>query len=102
MEGTKQENTIWLSPLVPDRQFQVEFRDDHVHVTLGKGFRVDPEQGGMFWNLVRNACEKHDCHRVLVEGSVPAGDRGTAEVVDAGKRTATMPNLWMAFCFKNF
>ena len=39
---------------------------------------------------------------VLVEGYVPGGERGTAEVVDAGQRTAIIPNLWLAFRLKDF
>ncbi len=102
MNEANRENTIWLSPLVPEPQFNVEFCEDHVHVKLGKGYKLDPEQGGMFWNKVRRMCEEHGSSRVLVEGYVPAGERKTSEVVDAGKRTATIPKLWMAFCFENF
>jgi hypothetical protein len=102
MTESNKESTIWLSPLVPNPQFKVEFRDDHVHVKLGKGYRLEPEQGGAFWNKVRRMCQEHKSSRLLVEGYVPAGERKTAEVVDAGKRTATVPKLWMAFCFENF
>jgi hypothetical protein len=96
------DNPIWLMPIFPDPGFGVQFRGDHIYVKLGKDFKRDPERPDKFWNLVRKACEEHSSHRVLVEGFVPAGDHGTAEVVAAGQRTATVPNLWLAFCFANF
>jgi hypothetical protein len=102
MSGDDTNNTIWLTPLVGDQGFNLQFRVDHIHVKLGKGYRIDPEQGGAFWNMVRKACEKHDSRRVLVEGSIPAGETGTADVIEAGKRTAGIPKLWLAFCFEDF
>lgn len=102
MNEASQDNTVWLSPLVPDAQFKIDFLDDHVRVRLGKGFRIEPEQGAVFWNRVRRMCEEHRSCRVLVEGYLPTGDRDTSDVVDAGKRTKTIPRLWMAFCFKEF
>ena len=102
MDETSPENTVWLSPLVPDAKFKIAFLDDHVRVKLGDGFRIEPEQGAVFWNRVRRMCEEHGTSRVLVEGYLPAGERDTSDVVDAGKRTKTIPRLWMAFCFKDF
>lgn len=93
---------VWLSPLVLDQGFGVQFRDDHVHVELSRDFKVTPETQDVFWNIVRDACEKHNSHRVLVEGFVPAGERQTAEVIDAGQRAAVIPSLWLAFCLAEF
>lgn len=94
--------TVWLSPLVLDRGFEVQFRDDHVHVELGEDFKITPETQNEFWSVVADACAKHDSRRVLVEGFVPAGERDASQVIDAGQRTATVPNLWLAFCLSGF
>lgn len=102
MNENEPDSTIWLSPLVLDRGFGVQFRDDHVHVELSRDFKVEPDTQNIFWNVVRDACNEHDSRRVLVEGFVPAGERNTAEVIDAGQRTATVPNLWLAFCLADF
>lgn len=95
-------NSIWLSPLVLDRGFGVQFRDDHVHIDLSKSFKGDPDHRDELWNVIREACEKHNSRRVLVEGYLSAGERDTADVIDAGKKTATVPNLWLAFCVSGF
>jgi hypothetical protein len=36
------------------------------------------------------------------EGFIPVGEHETAEVIDAGRRTATVPRLWLAFHFEDF
>lgn len=95
-------NSVWLSPLVADDGFGVHFRGDHIHVKIGKGFTVEPRQPDEFWSMIRGACEKHNSRRVLVEGYLPKGERKTEEVVAAGKRTAAVPKLWLAFCFDDF
>jgi hypothetical protein len=38
----------------------------------------------------------------LVEGKAPAGDHKAPEVIEAGARTATVPNLWLAFHLENY
>ena len=82
--------------------YSVEFRDDHVRVLLGKGFKVDPEWRDEVWENVRRVCEERGSHRVLVEGYVPSGERTSDEVIAAGARTATIPKLWLAFHLANF
>jgi hypothetical protein len=101
MEADK-EKTLWLSPLVLDQGFGIQFRDDHVHIELSKDFKVNPGHREALWNVIREACERHDTRRVLVEGILPAGERDTADVVDAGKKTATVPRLWLAFAIPDF
>jgi len=96
------DSTLWLSPLVLDRGFGVQFRDDHVHIELGKDFKGDAEHRQEIWNIVRGECEKNGTRRVLVEGFLSSGERDTADVIDAGQRTATVPNLWLAFCIPSF
>ncbi len=102
MKTEKSDSKVWLSPLVMDQGFGVQFRDDHVHVEIRKDFKVTPEQQNVFWNVVRTACEKHNSKRVLVEGFVPEGERDTRTVIDAGQRTGVVPKLWLAFCLVDF
>jgi len=94
--------SIWLSPLVLDGGVSVAFRDDHVHVQLGKDLKVSSEQRNSLWSSIARICEEHGTRRVLVEGTVPAGVFQTSEVVDAGLKTATVPKLWLAFCLNDF
>ena len=82
--------------------FEIEFRDDHVHVELGPDYVVDAAGQGEFWVELKAICESNNSSRVLVEGSVPAGEREIAEVVAAGQRAAAVPHLWMAFHLENF
>ncbi len=102
VEDKEPMKTIWLSPLVLDQGFSVQFRDDHMHIELGKDFKVDQERRGALWNVIREACEKHGSRRVLVEGFLPLGERETSDVIDAGKKTATVPSLWLAFAIPDF
>ena len=41
MSEKKVDTTVWLSPIVLDRGFGVQFRDDHVHVELSKNFKAE-------------------------------------------------------------
>ena len=90
-----------LSPLVLDEGIAVEFRVDHVHVQLGKNVKASSQQRNSLWGRLARICEEHGSHRVLIEGKVPEGIFQTSEVIDAGLKTATVPKLWMAFCFEN-
>ena len=84
------------------RNFNVEFRGDYIRVELGPEFRVTAENQDEFWRALKAACAEHDSKRVLVEGFVPSGERETAEVIDAGKRAAAVPDLWLAFHLEGF
>lgn len=93
---------MWLSPKVLDEGYSVQFRDDHVHIELAENFEVDPEKRDALWNVIAGACERHETRRVLVEGVLPSGERETSDVIDAGKKTATVPKLWLAFAVPGF
>ena len=95
-------NSIWLAPLVLDRGFGVEFREDHVHVDLGKNFKVNSKVRNSLWAEIGRLCEEHGTRRVLAEGILPTNSLPTMEVVDAGLKTATVPKLWLAFCVEPF
>ena len=83
-------------------EFAVTFRGDHVHVELNAATRIDdPDLPNDYWSMLRKLCDEYDCRKVLVEGIAPSGEFGPAEVVEAGKRAATVPNLWLAFNLKN-
>ena len=102
MNNQNLDSTVWLSPLVLDRGFGVQFRDDHVHVELGKDFKPESGQRQRLWDVIGDACKKHETHRVLVEGFLPEGERETSDVIDAGQKTATVPHLWLAFAITDF
>jgi hypothetical protein len=96
------DKTMWLSPLVMQEGFGVQFRDDHIRIELTKDFKVDPEKRDAFWALIGQECKRHETCRVLVEGSLPEGERETADVIDAGQKTAAVPKLWLAFAIPDF
>ncbi len=96
------DSNVWLSSLVSDENFHVQFRDDHVHVELGPEYKIGPAQENEFWEKVKAACDEHSSKRLLVEGYVPSGERDTMQVVESGQRTAVIPHLWLAFHLKNF
>ena len=103
MEEKHKAKSISLSPLVVDGGgAAVEFRDDHVHVQLGRNLEVSSEQRNFLWGRIADVCEEHGSRRVLVEGRAPAGVFQTSEVIDAGLKAATVPKLWMALCFEDF
>jgi hypothetical protein len=95
-------NSIWLSPLVRDKGIGVEFRGDHVHVQLSDDLTVTSEQRNSLWAQISRMCEENGSRRVLVEGPPPEGVFQPSEVIEAGMKTATVPKLWMAFCFYDF
>jgi len=82
-------------------EFAVTFRGDHVHVELNVEATIDPALPTDYWAMLRRACEEYDTRRVLVEGIAPRSELEPAEIVEAAKRTATVPNLWLAFHLEN-
>ena len=82
-------------------EFAVTFRGDHVHVELTGERTIDPEAPKDYWETLGKICKEYDCKRILVEGIAPAVELGPKDVIDAGARTATVPNLWLAFNLKN-
>ena len=83
--------------------FAVTFQGDHVHVVLSdEEPAIDDELPKDYWGTIRRICEEYNCKRVLVEGKAPSGERDPVEVVEAGQRTATVPNLWLAFHLENY
>ena len=102
MNEKNSDPTVWLSPLVLDKGFNVQFRGDHVHVALGKDFKVQPEQMNEFWDEIGKLCDRHNTRRIFVEGFVPEGELDTTDVIDAGQRTATVPHSWLAYHLKDF
>lgn len=96
------ESSVWLSPLTLEGEFHANFRDDHVHVEIGPNYTIEPEHQDKFWTKLKALCEEHGSKRVLVEGFAPSGERETAEIIDAGQRTATVPKMWLAFSLADF
>ena len=83
-------------------EFEVTFRDDHIHVQLNAPTRMDdPDLPNDYWGTLRKLCEEYDCRRILVEGVAPSGEMQPGEVIVAGQRAATVPNLWLAFNLEN-
>ena len=85
-----------------NEEVKIEFRDDHVLVQLGSGYKFGPADSDEVWKRIRSLCDVHHTCRVLVEGLVPAGERNAADIVAAGERTAAVPNLWMALHLADF
>lgn len=83
-------------------EFAVTFRVDHVHVILSEQPTVDDEPPKDYWDTIRRICEEYKCPRVLIEGKAPGGERKPVEVIEAGQRTATVPNLWLAFHLEDY
>ena|SRR4051794_35684886 len=77
--------------------YEIEFRDDHVHVHLGPDYEFQPEGSASIWAEIKRLCDEHHTSRVLVEGNLPKGERTTPEIIAAGQRTAIVPHLWLAF-----
>ena len=85
-----------------DEAFKIEHRGDHVHVRFGESYTPDPDWQNELWDRLRAVCDEHDTRRVLADGVLPAPDRAPAAVVEAGQKTAVIPNLWLAFHFDDF
>ncbi len=83
-------------------EFAVTFRGDHVHVVLSEQPTLDDQLPKDYWATIRKICEEYNCKRVLVEGKAPGGERKPVEVIEAGQRTAAIPNLWLAFHLENY
>lgn len=86
-----------------EKNFELEFRGDHIYILLGPDYDVTPEQEGEFWAAIEEACAEHGTHRVLVEGYVPKTELQTSDVVNSGMRAAAaVPRLWFALCLKDY
>jgi hypothetical protein len=83
-------------------EFEVTFRGDHIHVQLNAGEKIDdPDLPGDYWGMLRKLCDEYDCRRILIEGTAPKSEMKPTEVVEAGSRTAVVPNLWLAYNLEN-
>src|SRR4051812_5649411 len=102
MKEQKPNSTVWLSPVVLDGDYHVQFRHDHIHVTLGKLLSIDREKQAEYWGKLRRLADEHGTSRILVEGNVPAGERDTGQIIEAGMSAAKVPSLWMAYCLDGF
>jgi hypothetical protein len=89
---------VWLSPLVPDRDFQVQFRDDHINITIGPKYKTSRKQRKELWAAIRSASEQYGSRRILLEGVRPRTELSTGEVIEAGQHASAKPSLWIAFC----
>ena len=85
-----------------ERPFTIEHRGDHIHVELRPYSGPDQEWQQEYWSLLRTACQEHDTCRVLVEGTPPRSERTSMEIVEAGRRTANVPSLWLGYCLEGF
>lgn len=84
------------------RRFDVEFREDHIHVKVKPDFKVEPEEQEEFWRVLRELGVEHDSRRVLIEDFVPMSEHDPEMIIDAGMRTSVIPNMWLAFCLKGY
>ncbi len=83
-------------------EFEVTFRDDHIHVELNAAPALDdPDLPRDYWAMLGKLSDEYNCRKILVEGAAPNAELEPKEVVEAGARTATVPNLWLAFNLKN-
>ncbi len=83
-------------------EFEVTFRDDHIHVELNAASKIDdPDLPSDYWGMLRKLCDEYDCRRILIEGVAPQSELEPAEVVEAGHRAATVPNVWIAYNLTN-
>ena len=102
MERKPPTSTVWLTPAVLDKSYQITFRDDHIHVTLGRVEEITSEMQAEYWATLRKMSEEHRCYRVLIEGERPRVEPNTHQIIEAGMRTGTVPDLWMAYCLQGF
>lgn len=85
-----------------DEAFTIEHRGDHVHVEFGKAYTADREWMNELWDQLKAVCDEYDTTRVLAEGVLPWPNRPAAAVVEASKKTAMIPKLWLAFYFEDY
>jgi len=77
--------------------YEIEFRDDHVHVEMSPEYQFDPNGSHETWAEIKRLCEENGTRRVLIEGHLPKNEVTTPEIIEAGERVATVPHLWLAF-----
>jgi hypothetical protein len=85
-----------------DKGPKIEFRGDHIHIEIGSDLRVDSVDADEYWSKLRAICDEHGTRRVLVEGIAPKGEFGCRDIVEAGLRTAKVPNLWLAYSLEGY
>ena len=98
MPESKVDQKVWLAPLVPDENFQIQFRDDHINITIGPKYKTSRGQRKKLWAAISAASERYSSRRILIEGFRPRAELSTVEVVEAGQHASAKPNLWIAFC----
>jgi hypothetical protein len=86
-----------------DTDFEIIFRGDHIHVTLGQNFDTAPAETSPFWTAIGDAYKQYKCNRFLVEGHFPKRVREPREIVESATRAATVvPKMWFALCLEDY
>jgi hypothetical protein len=86
-----------------NKDFDLVFRGDYIHVTLGPDYEISPAQESHFWAAIEDACKKYNCNRILVDGYIPKRVPEPREIVESGMRAAAVaPRLWFALCLEGY
>lgn len=84
-------------------EIEIEFKDDHIHIRHGEGFRITPDGMEAFYTLLAKTCDKYGCSRVFAEGPAPIREMDTVGAFRSGVQAAeAVPNLWLAICFQDY
>jgi len=83
--------------------FKIEARADHIHVELASSYGSSAQDTEKLMAAIADYCARHDCRRVLIEGS---GSRGGIKALDAfalGSLMGTvLPGASLAFCLHGY
>ena len=81
----------------------LEFNGNYIHIIHPPDYEITPESQDKLWTELSLACRKHNCLKVLAEGSDQKRQMGSMDAFQSGSRASqSIPGLVMAICIYNY
>ncbi|MGB5218687.1 MAG: hypothetical protein WBN66_10355 [Smithella sp.] len=83
--------------------FSLEFNGKYIHIIHAPGYEISPESNEKLWKELSQACKKHNCLKVLAEGSSQKRRVTTMDAYESGaKASESIPGLKLAICIYEY
>jgi hypothetical protein len=82
--------------------FEIQLRKEYLHIIHAPDYKITSEGMEKFWTELTEACEIHECRRVLSEGKISIRRMKTSDAYHSGMQASMIPNLRLAFLFYDY
>ena len=82
--------------------FEMVFRGEYLHILHPPNYEITSEGMKKLWTTLVEACQTHQCTKVLAEGKVYLRKMNAGEAYSSGTTAATIPRLRLACLFYDY